>query len=183
MREDALEDHLRQHDSQTGGAAKRLHNEPDQGFYKRRKHELIHETERFYNIDKVSERKIEKFNTIASYFKISVKELEVRGLPEILKNLKHLFQSIIDHIASDISSQDLVRISMDNPELDYPIVLPFMRRNALTVDRLLSEIERVLQSYEQFVLDETFGIELVHVNDKRVWTTEKTIRRHPKAVG
>ena len=88
----------------------------------------------------------------------------MKGLPEILKALKKLFQSILDHIVGNTPSQDLVRISMDNPELDYPIVLPFMRQNALTVDRLLSEIERVLQSYEEFVLDETFGIELVHVN-------------------
>ena len=39
-----------------------------------------------------------------------------------------------------------------------------MRQSALTADRILSEIERVLQSYEQFVLDETFGIEFVHVD-------------------
>jgi len=52
---------------------------------------------------------------------------------------------------------------MDNPELDYSIVLPFVRRSALTIERLLAEIESVLQSYEQFVIDETFGIELVHV--------------------
>ncbi|XP_060567623.1 zinc finger protein 22-like [Ruditapes philippinarum] len=62
-----------------------------------------------------------------------------------------------------IPANDLVRVSMDNPELDFPIVLKFMPRSALTVDRLLSEIERVLQSYEQFVVDETFGIKLVHV--------------------
>ena len=35
---------------------------------------------------------------------------------------------------------------------------------ALTVDRILSEIERVLQSIEQFVLDETLGIEIVDVH-------------------
>ena len=39
-----------------------------------------------------------------------------------------------------------------------------MKRSALTVDRILSEIERVLQSIEQFVLDETLGIEIVDVH-------------------
>lgn len=122
------------------------------------------DTEKYYNIEKVSERKIEKFNTTASYYKISVNDFEVRGLPDILKTLKKIFESIIDHFASEIPSGDLIRISMDNPELDYPIVLPFMRRSALTADRILSEIERVLQSYEQFVLDHSFGMEFVHVN-------------------
>lgn len=54
-------------------------------------------------------------------------------------------------------SNDSVRLSMDNPELDFPIVLSFMRWSELTVDRILSEIERVLQSYEQFVVVETFN--------------------------
>lgn len=105
----------------------------------------------FYNIEKVSEKKIEKFKSTASYYKITVNDIAVRDL------------SISDRIAVDIPSNDLVRVSMDNPELDYPIVLPFMRRSSLTVERILAEIERVLQSYEQFVIDETFGIELVHV--------------------
>lgn len=142
---DALEDHLNQHDNQTGGAAKRPNEDHGEGENKRRKEELIGEVDRFYKIQNVSERKIEKFNTSASYYKISVNDLDIRGLPEILKALKKLFQSIIDTIAKGLPSNDLVRISMDNPELDYPIVLPFIRRHELTVDRILTEIERVLQ--------------------------------------
>lgn len=34
----------------------------------------------------------------------------------------------------------------------------------MNADRLLSEIERVLQSYEQCVLDESLDIEIVHVS-------------------
>lgn len=34
----------------------------------------------------------------------------------------------------------------------------------LNSDSLLSEIERVLQSFEQFVLDESLDIEIVHVS-------------------
>ena len=53
---------------------------------------------------------------------------------------------------------------MDNPEIGYPVALSFMRRSARTVDRLLFEVERVLQSYKQFVLDESFGMETVYVH-------------------
>lgn len=154
----ALENHLLQHTNQVGGAVKRPSENSEREDYKKKRMELLGTPEKFYDIEKVSERKIEKINTTASYYKISVKGLEVKGLPEILKTFKKLFQSILDHIVGNIPSQDLVGISMDNPELDYPIVLLFMRQNALTVDRLLSEIERVLQSYEEFVIDETFGI-------------------------
>lgn len=115
-------------------------------------------------MDKINEKRIEKFSTTASYYKISVNDIEVRELPNIIKTLKQIFQSIIDSITGKMPSTDKVRITMDNPQLDFPIVLPFMRRSELTVNRILSEIERVLQSYEQFVLDETFGLELVHVH-------------------
>lgn len=75
-----------------------------------------------------------------------------------------MFQEIVNRISNNIAPNDLVRLSMDNPELDFQIVLPFMRRSDMTVDRILSKIKRVLQSYEQFVVDETFNMELVHVH-------------------
>lgn len=162
--EDALNRHIQGYHEQIGGGAKRARGispPPNQG--KRQKLQKTDNSEEFFDIVKVSEKKIEKFKATAIYYKVAVKDIELRDLPNILKSLKILFQSILDRITVDIPSNDLVRVSMDNPELDYPIVLPFMRRSALTVDRLLSEIERVLQSYEQFVVDETFGIELVHV--------------------
>jgi len=118
----------------------------------------------FYTIRDISEKHIEKFKNTATYYKIDIQDLEVRDLPIILKTLKAIFQSILDRVTANIPSTDLVRVTMDNPQLDFPILLPFMRRSELTVDRLLQEIERVLQSYEQFVVDETFGMELVHVN-------------------
>lgn len=54
-------------------------------------------------------------------------------------------------------------MSIDNPELDFPITLGFMRRKELIVEKILSEIERVLQSYQQFVVDEAFRIDIVRV--------------------
>lgn len=64
-----------------------------------------------------------------------------------------------------IPSIELVQISIDNPELDFPIILKFMPRWELTVDKILFEIERVLQSYQQFMIDEAFRIDIVHVQN------------------
>lgn len=38
-------------------------------------------------------------------------------------------------------------------------------RRELTVEKILSEIERVLQSYQQFVIDKAFRIDIVHVQN------------------
>lgn len=62
-----------------------------------------------------------------------------------------------------MDSRDLVRLTVQCPELDYPTSLPFMRVVQLSADRLLSEIERVLQSYEEFVVDQSLEIEVIHV--------------------
>ena len=47
----------------------------------------------------------------------------------------------------------LVRFITHSPQLEYPISLPFMPRERLTVDRILAEIERVIQSNDAFKLD------------------------------
>ncbi|WAR14681.1 ZN358-like protein [Mya arenaria] len=161
-REDALNEHLHQEhgwlkakrasdDQEGGGAAKRQ--------------KLSVDPASFYTIEKIGEKKIEKFRSTATYYKVNINDIEVDGLPNILKTLKQIFQSILEHITDVIPVTDLVRISIDNPELDFPITLEFMPRHQLTVDRILSEIERVLQSYQQFVVDEAFNIDIVHVQN------------------
>jgi hypothetical protein len=50
------------------------------------------------------------------------------------------------------------------PDLDFPIRLPFMQMNQLTSELLLAEIERVLQSNEQFVLDHCVQLNITHVS-------------------
>jgi hypothetical protein len=142
-RKDALDEHFIQHDSQSGGGRKRsLADEQDDIIgHKRQKLTPKNNAAEFYSIEKINEKRIEKFNTTASYYNIKIKDLEVKDLPKILKTLKVIFESIVTTITENIPPNDLVRISMDNPELDFPIVLRFMLRSSLTVDRLLSEIE------------------------------------------
>ena len=159
---DALEEHVRKKHRQNGGGKRPLEHEKEESLRKRQK--IKTSPEDFYKIEKLHERKIEKFKTSAMYYTIYFNDLEETELANILKALKRIFHSILQNITEDIAAGDIVRVSLENPQLDFPIVLPFMRRSALTVDRLLSEIERVLQSYEQFVLDETLTLELVHVN-------------------
>lgn len=68
-----------------------------------------------------------------------------------------------DFFSGFINSSYLVRLTVQCPELDYPISLPFMKVAQLSANLLLSEIERVLQSYEEFVVDQSLEIEVVHV--------------------
>ena len=67
----------------------------------------------FFNIQKVKETGIEKFRTKASYYKITLRDLEVQNIKDILKTLKMLFSSIIQNITQSIASSDLVRASFN----------------------------------------------------------------------
>ncbi len=117
----------------------------------------------YYDIKKTKEKHMEKFKTTSTTYVATFKDIDVRGLEEILKTLKRIFAAIIDDVTDFAKPTDLIRMVVQCPELDYPIVLPFMKKAELTVERFLSEIERVLQSYEQFVLDSTLEIVITHV--------------------
>jgi uncharacterized C2H2 Zn-finger protein len=164
-RKDNLQRHVEQHHNQYGGGAK-IPASSDENEEQMRKKRLTAESnpENYYTLRITKEQRIPKFNTTALHYKVDIKNLDVRDLPDIVKTFKMLFQSIISNITEFMQPNGLVRISVQCPELDVPIPLPFVKSNDITVERLLTEIERVLQSYEEFVLDETLEIELVHAS-------------------
>lgn len=119
--------------------------------------------EKMYDLRLMSTQHMPKFNTLITRYRESFKELKVQELPKILKTLRLLFGSLISNITELMKSTDLIRMSVQCPELDFPITIPFMKVSQLSVETLLHEIERVLQSYEQFVLDGTLETEMTHV--------------------
>ncbi|CAC5401454.1 unnamed protein product [Mytilus coruscus] len=114
--------------------------------------------EKFYDLRVLSTQPLRKFNTTTTRYKVSFKELEVQDLPQILRSLR-----LINNITEFMQSTDLIWLSIQCPELDFPITIPFMKVSQLSVETLLREIERILQSYEQFVLDDSLEIEMTHV--------------------
>ena len=51
--------------------------------------------------------------------------------------------SLQDRVTAGVASHDHVQFIMHSPQLEYPISLPFMPPQKLTVERILAEIERV----------------------------------------
>ncbi|CAG2245162.1 unnamed protein product [Mytilus edulis] len=136
----------------------------ENGATKKRRLTKKDKPDRFYDLRVVSERNLPKFRTKSTAYKVSFKDIEVRGLPQILKMLQLLFQSLIKDMTEFMKTDDLIRMSIQCPELDFPITIPFMKVAQLSAETMLREIERVLQSYEQFVLDSSLEIEITHVD-------------------
>ena len=116
-----------------------------------------------YTLTKTSRRHIEKFKTTGVDYLLKVNNLNVRGLSHVLKTLDGLLTSILSDMTAGMVDHDQIRFVMHSPQLNSPISLPFMPLKELTPRRLMFEIERVLQSHEEFVLGDDLHINLIHV--------------------
>ena len=125
-RPDALAVHQRRYHPQKGSGAKRKHEEEDGSMPAPKM--LKENPKMFYNLEKIREKKIAKFKTTNTVYRANVKDLEVSDVTEILKALKVIFNSIIEDITGFSKDQDLIRMSVESRELDYPIQIPFLRK-------------------------------------------------------
>ncbi|XP_070554343.1 uncharacterized protein [Ptychodera flava] len=120
---------------------------------------------KYYSIVRVHERQVKKFNATAHDYEIQFNDIQpVRGFVQVMVVLQDVFESIIGRLTHGISPRDRVRITLESPSLPYQIWLPFSPVQELTVYRVLGEIERVLQSYEEFTLDDSVHINFIHVH-------------------
>ena len=146
---DSLQRHLKEK-HQVGGGQKRPANDSEDGSLTKvlkRSDDL----RQFYTVTKIKDQRIEKFRTRASSYKVYFKDIEVTD--DILSTLRILFSSLFEDLTKESKSEDLVRLTVQSPSLDYPIVIPFLKIPHLTADRFMSEKERVIQSNEDFVID------------------------------
>ena len=96
-------------------------------------------------------------------YKIQFNDLQVRAIFDVLSRLHQVFDSLLDRVTEGVAMHDQVRFIMHSSQLEYPISLPFMPREKLTVERILAEIERVIQSNDAFTLDDSITVNIIHV--------------------
>lgn len=113
-------------DNENINVAKRLRKSDDPGAY----------------FCKLKEQRISKLRTIGSTYKVIFRDIEVTD--DVLSTLKRMDAAISDDLTKDTKTEDLVRLTVQSPSLDYPIYIPFLRLPQPTADRFMSEIERVL---------------------------------------
>ena len=89
--------------------------------------------------------------------------LNVHGVSNVVSTLNNAFRQLFDRLTLDMAPHDQVRLILDSHQLDRPISLPFLPRDSLTPERFLAAVERVVQSNDQFTLDESVNVNLVHV--------------------
>jgi hypothetical protein len=92
-------------------------------------------------------------------------EGDVLGL-SVLEVLLSVLNDVLETVLEGVTENELIQFSFISPrELDYPITLPFLTRDMLTVEHLLQYIANVLQSYKELKLYPHCIIKLVRVRN------------------
>ena len=117
--------------------------------------------EQHYTLREVAKRSVRKFNTTALDYHLSLNPSTTDA--PLADQLADIFNSLVDNMTTGIDNNDLVRFVLQSNSLDYPISLPFMPRHELNSDRIMGEVQRVLQSHESVDLENAMHVHLVHV--------------------
>lgn len=119
--------------------------------------------EQYYTLNKVNEKRAKNYGlTFTSW------ECRVRGLSKIPyhatpRAIYLILESVLDRVLADAKPDDKVRLSLHNSKgFKRPIWVPPLRRSQLSVDRIMMEVEHIIQSNEAFRLDECFELRVQH---------------------
>ena len=113
-----------------------------------------------YTLREVASRNVRKFNTTATDYLLSLNPQSEEE--PLLDQLGDIFDSLVHKMTSGMADIDLVRFVLQSRSLQYPISLPFMPRHELNAERIMGEVQRVLQSNEQMVCKYTWFMWVCH---------------------
>ena len=75
-----------------------------------------------------------------------------------------MFEDILDEARGDLKGNDLGRVLIHHDGLQDPIVVPLQPWDRLNVDVVMGQIEKVLNSYQDLAMNESFEITIGTIN-------------------
>ena len=142
-----------------------------------------------YYFDRQGIRKYhsKKFGMTATDHKVRFNNvLADRDLLESIEATHKIFHHLLEEVTEGMNPKDQVRFILRSEQLDSPISLPFMTLEQLTTERVYAQIEKVIQSNQDFRLNDTVTIDINHVAMPEGSGTKRTlpnIRDHLKSKG
>ena len=143
--------------------------------------------EDYYHIESVKKYYSKKFGMTATDHKVRFNDvLADFDLLESHQSTQKIFHHLLEDVTWDMNPNDQVRFILRSDQLDTPISIPFLPVERLTTERVFSQIERVIQSNQEFRLNDTVTIDINHVKapegsgKSRLKRTSLNIREHLK---
>ena len=118
----------------------------------------------YYQIKPVRKHHSKKFNTTATNHAVRFNDvLDNVDLLESRNRTYAIFNHLIEDVTADMNQDDQVRFILSSDQLQTPISIPFCSLRELTTEKVLSQVEKVVQSNEEFRLNNTVNIDLIRV--------------------
>ena len=143
--------------------------------------------EDYYHIESVKKYYSKKFGMTATDHKVRFNDvLADFDLLESHQSTQKIFHHLLEDVTWDMNPNDQVRFILRSEQLDTPISISFLPVERLTTERVFSQIERVIQSNQEFRLNDTVTIDINHVKapegrgKSKLKRTTLNIREHLK---
>ena len=118
----------------------------------------------YYQLESRRKYHSKKFGMTATDHRVRFNNvLADRDLLESYESTLKIFHHLLEEVKEGMAPNDQVRFILRSEQLETPISLPFMTVERLTTERVYSQIERVIQSNQEFRLNDTVTIDINHV--------------------
>ena len=118
----------------------------------------------YYEIEPPKERKSKKFGMKAMDYTVRFNNgLNDVDLLKSQERIHDIFHHLLEDVTQGMNPTDQVRFILRSDQLQTPIALPFLPLEKLTTEKVLSHVEKVVQSNEEFRLNNTVTIDIIHV--------------------
>ena len=124
----------------------------------------VEQEQDYYQIKPVRQHHSQKFNMTAKNYGVHFNNvLDNVDLLESRKRTYGIFDHLIKDVTEGMNSTDQVRFVLSSNQLQTPIAIPFCPLEELTTEKVLSHVEKVVQSNEEFRLNTTVNIDIIRV--------------------
>ena len=133
---------------------------------KKRKAETqnVEQEQDYYQIQPGKDYYSKKFNMTAKNYRVQFNNaLDNVDLLQSQNRTYDIFDRLIKDVTEGMNSTDQVRFVLQSNQLQFPISLPFCPLEELTTEKVFSQVEKVVQSNEEFRLNDTVHIDLIRV--------------------
>ena len=119
----------------------------------------------FYTLNELGAQKLKKFNFDAHKYLLTFHNLnEIEDLEETLHNI---FTEILQKVFADRKLGDYASVKISHPRLNNDHYIPFRPYEQITAERLLTQIEFLVQPDEEISMEDSLTIEFARIKRKR----------------
>ena len=133
-----------------------------QGKKRKAENQDVEQEQEYYRIQPVKDYHSKKFNMTAKNYRVQFNNaLDNVDLLKSQNRTYDIFDRLLRDVTEGMHSTDQVRFVLQSNQLQFPISLPFCSLEELTTEKVLSQVEKVVQSNEEFRLNDTVNIDIL----------------------